>query len=89
MNRSAHRAPEPVHRTFLVPLVGSHFAEGALPTARALAARFGATIHTVTVTVSDFERQGIRAEAAHALGTAIRVSPPTSVDSGDPIRGRG
>ena len=55
MNRSAHRAPEPVHRTILVPLDGSHLADGALPTARALAARFGATIHTVTVAVSDFE----------------------------------
>jgi nucleotide-binding universal stress UspA family protein len=69
MNRSAHRASEPVHRTILVPLDGSHLADGALPTARALAARFGATIHTVTVTVSDFELQRIRAEAAHALGT--------------------
>ena len=69
MNRSAHRAPEPVHRTILVPLDGSHLADGALPTARALAARFGATIHTVTVTLSDFELERIRAEAAHALGT--------------------
>ena len=69
MNSSAHRAPEPVYRTILVPLDGSHLADGALPTARALAARFGATIHTVTVAVSDFELQRIRAEAAHALGT--------------------
>ena len=68
MNRSAHRAPEPVHRTILVPLDGSHVAVGALPTARALAARFDASIHTVTATVSDFEVQRIRAEAAHALG---------------------
>ena len=30
MNRSAHRAPEPVHRTILVPLDGSHLAAGAL-----------------------------------------------------------
>ena len=42
MNTSAHRAPEPVHRTILVPLDGSHLADGALATARALAARFGA-----------------------------------------------
>ena len=62
MNTSAHRAPEPVHRTILVPLDGSHLADGALPTARALAARFGAAIHTVTVTVSDLEIQRIRAQ---------------------------
>ena len=54
MNSSAHRAPDPVHHTILVPLDGSHFADGALPTARALAARFGATVHTVTVAVSDW-----------------------------------
>ena len=40
----------------LVPLDGSHVADGAIPTARALAARFGATVHTVTVAASDFFR---------------------------------
>ena len=34
MNTSAHRAPEPVHRTILVPLDGSHLADGALATAQ-------------------------------------------------------
>ena len=69
MNSSAHRSPDPVHHTILVPLDGSNFANGALPTARALAARFAATIHTVTVAVSDFKLDRIRREAAHALGT--------------------
>jgi len=69
MNPSAHRAPDPVHHTILVPLDGSHFANGAFPTARALAARFDATIHTVSVAVSDFELDRIRGEAAQALGT--------------------
>ena len=32
-------------------------------------ARFGAAIHTVTVTVSDPEIQRIRAQAAYTLGT--------------------
>jgi nucleotide-binding universal stress UspA family protein len=63
------RAPEPTYRTILVPLDGSHIAAGALPTARALATRFGATIHTVTVATSDFDSERIRGEAAHALGT--------------------
>jgi len=65
----ADRAPEPTYRTILVPLDGSLVAAGALPTARALAARFGATIHTVSVVVSDFDLKPIRSEAAHALGT--------------------
>jgi nucleotide-binding universal stress UspA family protein len=69
MNISVVRAPEPAHRTILVPLDGSHFADAALPTARGLAARFGATIHTVTVAISDFDLPRIRGEAAHALGT--------------------
>jgi nucleotide-binding universal stress UspA family protein len=65
----ADRAPEPTYRTILVPLDGSHIAAGALPTARALAARFGATIHTVSVVVSSFELDRVRSEAAQALGT--------------------
>ena len=69
MNRSAQRTPDPVYRTILVPLDGSHFASGAIPTARALAARFGATIHTVTVATSALELPRFRARAARALGT--------------------
>jgi nucleotide-binding universal stress UspA family protein len=69
VNSSAQRAPDPVYRTILVPLDGSHLADGAIPTARTLAARFGATIHTVTVATSDLERQRFRARAARALGT--------------------
>jgi nucleotide-binding universal stress UspA family protein len=63
------RAADPGYRTILVPLDGSHFAEGAMPTATALAARFGATVHTVTVAVSDFELRRIQVEAARSLGT--------------------
>jgi nucleotide-binding universal stress UspA family protein len=63
------RAADPSHRTILVPLDGSRFAEGAIPTAEALAARFGATVHTVTVAVSDFEQRRMRIEAARSLGT--------------------
>jgi nucleotide-binding universal stress UspA family protein len=63
------RATDPCPRTILVPLDGSHLAEGAIPTAKALAARFGATIHTVTVAVSDFELRRMRIDAARSLGT--------------------
>lgn len=69
MDNSTRRAPDPAYRTILVPLDGSHLAAGALLTARALAARFGATIHTVTVAISGFEMDRMRAEAAQALGT--------------------
>ena len=64
------RPLDPAYRTILVPLDGSLFAEGALQTARQLAARFGATMHTVSVVVSGFEsRERARAESAQALGT--------------------
>ncbi|MGH9085150.1 MAG: universal stress protein [Acidimicrobiales bacterium] len=69
MNDPASRAPDPSYRAILVPLDGSHLAAGALPTAHALGARFGATVHTVTVAVSDFELRRVRTEAARALGT--------------------
>jgi nucleotide-binding universal stress UspA family protein len=69
MNDSIERAADPVYTTVLVPLDGSQLADGVMPTARALATRFGATVHTVTVAASDLERQRIRGKAAHALGT--------------------
>ncbi len=73
---------DPVHHTVLVPLDGSHLADGALPTARALAARFGATIHTVTVAVSDFElaahpRPKRRTHSAPTLTTHASTSRST------------
>lgn len=69
MNTVPKRAAGPRYRTILVPLDGSPFADGALPTARALALRFGATVHTVTVAASDGDRRRTLGEAARALGT--------------------
>jgi nucleotide-binding universal stress UspA family protein len=63
------RAAEPAFRTILVPLDCSAFSAGALPTARALAARFGAEIHTVNVDGADIGISHARAEAADMLGT--------------------
>lgn len=65
----ARRAPDPRYRTVLVPLDGTSLAEGAVPTARALAARFDATLHTVSVVVSDFELDRIRSQGARVLDT--------------------
>ena len=69
MEKFSGRAADPVYDTVLVPFDGSQLAAGAMPTALALAARFGATVHTVTVAVSDFDLQRIRSEAARVLGT--------------------
>jgi len=71
MNSSVHRASDPAYHSVLVPLDGSHRAAGAMPMARALAARFDATIHTVTVAIADFGSDRNRAEAAQALGTEL------------------
>lgn len=68
MNSPARRAPDPIYRNVLVPLDGTRFADAAVRTAHALAARFGATVHTVSVVVSDFELDRIRSEGARALG---------------------
>ena len=69
MNSSLQRAADPVYNTVLVPLDGSQLVDGAIPTACALATRFGATVHTVPVVASDLDRQRIRGKAADALGT--------------------
>lgn len=55
------------YRHVLVPLDGSQFAAAALRTATALAARFGAEVHVVTVAEDDDEVDVMR-DAAHALG---------------------
>ena len=93
MNDSVYLARDPSYHTILVPLDGSHRAEGALRTARALAARFDATIHTVTVADSDFDHERIRADAAHALGTdpddtRIHVEVEVDADVADAVHRR-
>lgn len=59
--------------TVLVPLDGSELALQAMPTARALAARLGAGLQTVSVVGGDDDAARLRAQAAAALG----------VDAGD------
>lgn len=69
MNNSTHRAPDPQYRTVLVPLDEERDADGAIRTARAIAARFGAAVHTVTVVRSLREIEPARAAGAWAIGT--------------------
>jgi nucleotide-binding universal stress UspA family protein len=55
----------------LVPLDGSEFALAALPTARALAQRFGADLHAVSVVVDGGAAERLAALSAAALGVAV------------------
>ena len=84
---AGERAGAPTYRTILVPLDGPGFADGAVGTARTLATRFGATVHTVSVVVSDFEVDRIRSDGARALGVdrddpRIHVEVDTDVAAG-------
>lgn len=91
MNDSVRVAPYPSYRSILVPLDGSRQAQGALPTARAVAARFGAAIHTVTVAESDFDQERSRADAAHAVGTDpddARIHVDIGTDVADAVHRR-
>lgn len=55
-------------RHVLVPLDGSKLALQAMPTARALAARFGADVQTVSIASSERDAERLRDVAATALG---------------------
>ena len=59
-------------RNVLVPLDGSELALQALPTARVLAERFDADLHTITVAGSSSD-----ADRARRLGAAPRTREPS------------
>ena len=56
------------YRHVLVPLDGSELAAAAVSTGRALATRFGADLHTISVANDDKEADRFRAHAAAAAG---------------------
>lgn len=68
----------------LVPLDGSEFALQAMPTARVLAGRFGAELHTISVVEADDEAKRVRALASAALGTEVGDGHALVVAGGDP-----
>ena len=72
------------YRHVLVPLDGSEFAEAALPAAHAMAARFNATVHTITVAVRSEDVEHLRGRAAAALGTARRDGRVQVIVGDDP-----
>ena len=92
MNTSAHRAPEPVHRTILVPLDGSHLADGALPpTPRGTVRRHAEGAHALGTEHDDprihvkvdTDVEAVPAARAHRCATA---TPPRTQRRRERIR---
>lgn len=75
--------PEVRPRHVLVPLDGSEFALQAMPTARALARRFGADLHTVSVTAGEDDAVRLGTLAAAALRVEAGDERVFVVDEGD------
>ena len=75
-------------RNVLVPLDGSEFSLRAMPTARVLAQRFDADLHTIAVADDDRDAARVRSLAAAALAVAPddqRVHVLTRADPADAI----
>lgn len=68
----------------LVPLDGSEFTLRVLPTARALAGRLGATVHTISVVDEADEADRVRALAAAAIAVAPDDDRVVVVSDPDP-----
>jgi nucleotide-binding universal stress UspA family protein len=75
---------DPLMSHVLVPLDGSEFALQALPTARALAKRFGSELHTISVVGADDDAQRLRALASTALGVDAGDDRALVVTNGNP-----
>ena len=71
-------------RHVLVPLDRSEFALHALPTARVLAARFGAELHTISVGEAEDDAQRLLALASAALGVDAGDDRALVVTGGEP-----
>ena len=68
----------------LVPLDGSEFALQALPTARVLAGRFRAELHTISVVGDNDDAQRVRALASAALGVEVGDDRAVVLTRGEP-----
>jgi nucleotide-binding universal stress UspA family protein len=69
----------------LVPLDGSDFGDAAVPTARALASRFGARLHAISVAETEAEVEGLRAHATALLGADSDGDDVQVVTGGHPV----
>lgn len=74
------------YEQILVPLDGSDDATVALRTANALAAKFGATVHTLSVASTPSDIDQLRAKAADALGVDRGDNRVHTLDSNDPAQ---
>ena len=83
-NAGAMSAQDLLVRYVLVPLDGSELALQALPTARALAERFGAEVQTVSVADTDADAARLGALAAAAIGVEAGDDRAFVVAEGDP-----
>ena len=75
------------YRHVLVPLDGSAFGAHALPTARALAERFGAELQTISVAKDDAEADRMREHAMKELGGPDVGSRVQVVVGAEPVDG--
>jgi nucleotide-binding universal stress UspA family protein len=71
-------------RSVLVPLDGSEFALSAMPTARVLADRFDAPLHTISVAGAGDEASRLHALAAAVLGVDVGDDRARVVVGGEP-----
>ncbi len=71
-------------RSVLVPLDGSEFALRAMPTARVLAGRFDAPLHTISVAEADDEASRLRTLAAAVLDVDVGDDRVQVVVGGEP-----
>lgn len=71
-------------RSVLVPLDGSEFALRAMPTARVLAGRFDAPLHTISVAGADDEASRLHTLAAAVLGVDVGDDRARVVVGGEP-----
>jgi nucleotide-binding universal stress UspA family protein len=83
---SSPEAPAVTYRHVLVPLDGSAHGAHALPTARALADRFGAKLHTISVAKNDAEADRMR-EQVHEFGGPDLASRAPVTIAPDPVDG--
>jgi nucleotide-binding universal stress UspA family protein len=71
----------------LVPLDGSEFALAAMPTARALAERFGADLHIVSVVGDEDDPSRLGALGSAALGVAVGDERVAVIEGGSVVDG--
>ena len=71
-------------RSVLIPLDGSELALRAVPTGRALAARFGATLHSISVAGAEEDERRLRALAAAVLDVDVGDDRARVVQGDDP-----